>query len=263
VTERKSSTECLASSELIGWIGGELGETERARIAEHLAGCAVCGAEASSFSILAGTMRAHSRRADAASTTCLDEEALAMHLEGHTPASEADHVRGHLASCDACRVAFAAAAEARRSLKPVAPPRPVGRGRTARRRRLGWAAAAAAAVLAGLLVVRPAAIDRDPEPVHRDGADEVGAPAVLQPVGDVAGIEDFRWATVPAATLYRVTVYDRLGGIVFEAETGDLRMAVPEGVLQPGVPYYWTVAARVGLARWTTSRLVEFTLAEP
>jgi predicted anti-sigma-YlaC factor YlaD len=262
VTQRESS-RCPASSELVGWIGGELGETERARIAEHLAVCAACGAEASSFSGLAFTMRAHSRRAHAASTTCLDEEALAIHLEGNTPASEAAHVRGHLASCVACRVAFATAADALRSLEPVAPQTPVGRAGTARRGRLGWMAVAAAAVLAGLLVVRPAAVDRGPEPTHRDGADEVGAPAGLQPIGEVAGIAEFRWAAVPAATLYRVTVYDRLGEVVMEAETGDLRMAAPEGVLEPGGPYYWTVAARVGLTRWTTSRLIEFTLAQP
>ena len=132
------------------------------------------------------------------------------------------------------------------------------RGRTA-------AALAAAAVLAGLLLVRPFKLNEESAPVHRDEATAVEvAPSLRAPGGVVATVETFQWSQVPAADLYRLTVYDAEAAVVWEVETRDTLITPPDGTeFEPDARYIWQVAARVGFDRWVSSELVEFTISEP
>ncbi len=127
------------------------------------------------------------------------------------------------------------------------------------------AALAAAAVLAGLLLVRPSKLDEESAPAHRDEATGVeDAPSLRAPAGVVAAVERFRWSQVPAADLYRITVYDAEGAVVWEVETRDTLITPPDGTeFDPDARYIWKVAARVGWDRWVSSELVEFTISEP
>jgi hypothetical protein len=135
-----------------------------------------------------------------------------------------------------------------------------------RRLKVGAAAAlAVAAVLAGLLLIPPAQLDRESAPAQRDEATGVEvAPSLGPPVGLVVSVEMFEWSQVPAADLYRITVYDAEGAVVWEAETRDTLITPPDSTeFEPDARYVWTVAARVGFDRWLSSELVDFTISRP
>jgi hypothetical protein len=127
------------------------------------------------------------------------------------------------------------------------------------------AALAAAAVLAGLLLVRPSKLDEESAPAQRDEATGVEvAPSLQAPAGVVAAVEQFQWSRVPAADLYRITVYEAEGAVVWEVETRDTLITPPDGTeFEPDARYIWQVAARVGFDRWVSSELVDFTISGP
>ncbi len=127
------------------------------------------------------------------------------------------------------------------------------------------AALAAAAVLAGLLLVRPSKLDEESAPVQREEATGVEvAPSLRAPGGVVAAVESFQWSQVPEADLYRITVYDAEAAVVWEVETPDTLITPPDSTeFEPDARYIWTVAARVGFDRWVSSELVDFTISGP
>ncbi len=127
------------------------------------------------------------------------------------------------------------------------------------------AALAAAAVLAGLLLVQPSDLGEKSTQVLREEATGVEvAPSLVAPAGAVAAVERFQWSQVPAADLYRITVYEAEGAVVWEVETRDTLITPPGGTeFEPDARYIWKVAVRVGWDRWISSELVEFTISEP
>ena len=69
------------------------------------------------------------------------------------------------------------------------------------------------------------------------------------------------WSTVLGADRYRVTLFDSTGVVVFEAESVDTTVALPESVALPsGRKYLWKVEARTDIGRWSASDLVEFSI---
>ena len=209
----------------------------------------------------------HKRNCDAITDRALIEGYVAGRLgEADTEAFES-----HYLTCERCQNELRLALAIREALPEVreagllAPAEPVVgvisrrfRGRTA-------AALAAAAVLAGLLLVRPSKLDEEAAPVHRDEATGVEvAPSLRAPGGVVAAVEMFQWSQVPAAGLYRITVYDAEGVVVWEVETRDTSITPPDTTeFEPAARYIWTVAARVGFDRWLSSELVDFTISGP
>lgn len=146
--------------------------------------------------------------------------------------------------------------------------RPAPPGGTPRRRRfkVGTAAAmAAAAVLAGLLFLRPAQVTDELAPVHRDDASSPASALVPQaPIGEVPAVREFSWSPQTSADLYQVTLYGPEGVAIWEVETPETHVVVPEGTrLEPGTSYLWEVAARVDWNRWVRSELVRFEIREP
>ncbi|UCC83642.1 MAG: zf-HC2 domain-containing protein [Gemmatimonadota bacterium] len=139
---------------------------------------------------------------------------------------------------------------------------PIRRQRVSRRA-VVTAAAALAAVLAGLIVLRPSDVGR--APVHRAETPAAEAELTLQlPAGEVATVEEFRWSPAPGANLYKVTVYDEAGAVVLEVETLETHVAPPDTtVFAPGIRFLWQVAARVGWDRWVSSELAQFRISEP
>jgi len=129
--------------------------------------------------------------------------------------------------------------------------------------RVGAAAAAVAAVLIGVLLVQPA--DRGTLP-HREGvpASEVAVPTVQAPVGETRALEEFRWERVSAADLYRVTLFDAEGQVLWQEETRETHLPQPDTLqLESHTLYLWQVDARVGWDRWVSSELVRFQISEP
>lgn len=127
------------------------------------------------------------------------------------------------------------------------------------------AALVAAAAIAGLLLVWPSQVGEEQGPTHRDEATlEEAGPVLDAPVGDVVDLQEFRWLPVAAADLYRITIYDSSGKLLWESETEGTRLVAPAGTeLRQGSQYYWKVAARVGWDRWVNSELVQFRITAP
>jgi hypothetical protein len=66
---------------------------------------------------------------------------------------------------------------------------------------------------------------------------------------------------VPGAELYRMTLYQADGRAIYEIETRDTTVAIPDSVqLVSGNSYLWKVEARTGWNRWSASRLFEFSV---
>jgi hypothetical protein len=136
-------------------------------------------------------------------------------------------------------------------------------GRWLRRHaRVGAIAAAIAAVLAGVLIVQPGTREslqhREPVPEAAD------APRLEAPIGEVGSVTEFRWAPIASADLYKLTLYNVAGDVVWETDTRATHVALPDSLrLEPGALYLWQVNARVDWDRWVNSELVRFRIPQP
>jgi hypothetical protein len=192
------------------------------------------------------------------------------YLAGKLSEAETEAFETHYLTCTRCRTELRLGAGIRELLPEVreAPLAPGIRGEKKtghwfrRNARVGAVAAAVAAVLVGVILVKPAG--REPLP-HREGVPEtVAAPGAEAPRGEVAAVRQFRWAAVPGADLYRVTLYDAAGDVLWQAETSASSLAPPDTVgFVPAELYLWQVDARVGWDRWVSSDLVRFSITGP
>jgi hypothetical protein len=194
-----------------------------------------------------------------ATPECLDDPTLAALAEGALDAGARAAALPHLATCARCRGVVASVA---RSLGDAAVAREVAavEGRSGRRLlRFGLPAAAAAILLA---VALPRWVD-DMRGGHR-GPPGQGtlAPHPVAPVGTVANATALRWTAVTGANRYRITLFDATGRVVYETQLADTVATLPDSItLVPGRPYLWIVEARVGWDRWSSSELVQFSIA--
>jgi hypothetical protein len=188
---------------------------------------------------------------------CLDELALAAAIDGRASAGTIEH----LSSCAACRARVAHLGRLLADAPVQAEIRRLDAGW-----RTGWAsgkrliglAAAAAVVLLAVIPALPRAPDagdgfRDEAPVA-----PAAAPVLLAPdlAGESAGL---RWSAVPAASQYRLTIFDAEGALIWSVETSDTTATIPATVsLAPATQYWWRVEARVDFDRWNPSRLGSF-----
>ena len=198
-----------------------------------------------------------------------DGALIERYLSDRLSESETEQLESHCLTCARCATDLRLGLVVRKALSQpdqstARPPLEVvaPSDRRARRWLAGRTAAAlaAAAVLAGLLLVWPSRLDDESSRTRREEgtADEAG-PVLAMPVGEVARPEEFRWSPVTSADLYRVTVYDAAGDVVWETETQDTLLIPPAATqFAAGSRYYWKVAARVGWDRWVNSDLREF-----
>jgi len=161
--------------------------------------------------------------------SCLGEDAIAALAEGSGGRELRDSAVPHLAACPRCRRAVAAVSRllADPELQGVAPTPPSHRPQWKR-----WATVAlplaAAAVL--LLLIGPEGRTPEAGPRHR-GATAPVVPMATSPRGMVADARLLRWAAVPEATQYRVTVFDAESRVVYTGEAVDTILALPDSVV--------------------------------
>lgn len=130
-----------------------------------------------------------------------------------------------------------------------------------RHARVGAAAAAIAAVLAGVLFLQPS---RESLPHREPALQTADVPTVEAPIGEVRTVSEFRWAPVVSADLYKLTLYNLAGDVVWEVDTRETHVALPDAPrLEPGASYLWQVDARVEWDHWVSSELVRFRFSEP
>lgn len=199
----------------------------------------------------------HAAQRDASPTAgCLDDDTIAALAEGTLDDIGRAAALRHLAECPRCRGIVASVA------KVLGDPT-VGREITAlrggRRRLLRLAIPAAAAAIV-LLIAMPAR--RADVPPHRAPTiTAVSSPVPVSPAGIVADVDLLRWSSVSGADRYRTTLFDDAGTVVYETQTADTVVALPDSVqLAPRRSYLWKVEARTGWGRWSASDLVEFSI---
>jgi hypothetical protein len=204
-------------------------------------------------------LRRHVLRGDAGAVTpqCLDDETIAALAEGTIDADSRAAAMPHLATCARCRLAVASVA---RALADPAVAREIPRPAGARHRLIQVAIPAAAAAVVVLLAMPSR--DDDRAPAHRAPTiTAVSSPILMSPVGIVAAADALRWAPVTGADRYRVTLFDDAGGVVYETQTADTVVALPDSIrLALGRSYLWKVEARTGWGRWSASELIEFSI---
>lgn len=162
----------------------------------------------------------------------------------------------HLAECPRCRTAVASVSRALGDPMVAREIAPLGGAR----RRLFRIAVPAAAAAVILLLVMPAPKSDVAE--HRAPTiTAVSSPVLVSPVGIVAGADILRWSSVSGADRYRTTLFDDAGAVVYETQTADTLIALPDSVqLTSSRSYLWKVEARTGWGRWSASDLIEFSI---
>lgn len=193
---------------------------------------------------------------------CLDEDFIAALAEGSLGSDDVAEGLAHLATCDDCRAAVASVARALADPQVAREIQAIDSPRRMRISRRGWVTVAAAAAAAVLLLALPIELERDPNPHRSSPITAAAAPEALWPVGEVEAARSLRWTPVSGADRYRVSLFDADGSVRFEAEQEATRLVLPDTVvIAPGQTYWWRVDARVGFDRWTSSTLVEFSIA--
>lgn len=285
--------DCPTEIEVLLAVLGEMDPSTRESAVAHVEACAQCSVVAAEFRALIGALVAGDGALDAAGGACLEDEEVAsfadrlqISVSTVDPAVRPDsEVLAHLARCGRCRQSVAslvrivqlpliAGALAELNV-PIAGPerfekeqeertRAFPLRRIPRLRNLVGAAAIAAAA-AGILLLQPSQPGAPPPEPHRatDRPFET-IPVPVSPVDTVSTVNEFRWSTVAMADLYRLTLFDPDGGVIWETRTESIWVAFPPHVrLEPGQPYFWRVSARVAWDTWESSHLVEFSLMEP
>ena len=190
---------------------------------------------------------------------CFDDDTIAALAEGTLEESTRAALLPHLASCARCRRAVASVAQA---LADTAIAREIAGATGLGRRRFLRVAIPVAAAAVLLLFIWPRSLNKDGTG-HRGPPTTSAVPVPIAPIGIVAGAGSLQWTAVPGADRYRLTLSEASGRVVYEAQVPDTMEALPDSVvLVPGRSYVWLVEARTGFDRWSTSRLVEFSIGK-
>src|SRR5687767_207044 len=160
---------------------------------------------------------------------CLSTDVLAALASASLTPDLRPAALSHIAECPDCRTAMSSLTRALTSpdvssaLAALASTRGGGRGRHIR-----FVLPAAAAAL---FVALWAGGDAPPEPRHRAPAiTAADNPEPIAPLGREQQADALRWSAVPGVDLYRVTLFDAVGRVMFEAELQDTLVMLPETI---------------------------------
>ena len=176
----------------------------------------------------------------------LDPAEVARYVDQQASPELRTRVQNHMAECAECRDEVLEVLRA-------AP-----RATSATVRRVWLPTVAAAAFL--VIVVWPRGERAGPQDIHREGAITATiAPRAIAPSGATRGSTVLTWAAVPNADRYVARVFDGRGDVIWERQTNDTTIAVPDSVVRLNEPYFWKVDAHTGFGRSVSSDLTEFT----
>ena len=258
---------CPAPAQLLSYALADSNGPRDTGVMRHVTGCDTCQAAIRQLREIVNAVRLSAQASDAATPDCLDEEWITAFAEGSAEPAESSAQLAHLLACPRCcrQVASVARLLADASVKNQIEHLSLS-GRTVRTRRLrviGAMTGLAAAAALLLTVARHYSSNEPTTPAYREQSVTGAVPPVpIAPVGTATAIDPFRWRSVPRANRYRITVFDRDGSVVWEAQTRDTSIAIPASLARPtAATYLWRVEARVGWEeRWAASDLTEFTL---
>jgi len=197
---------------------------------------------------ITGTAARLRAAAGGAGGSAADEALVASYL---APGPRDRHAVRRLLDDPALRRDVAAAAQLAYPLERLEHPT-----RRGDRRPKYWAAAAllvTAASLAGIVTLPRTTAT----PPHR-AMPIAGAEIRVVPPSGEGSAPKIAWALVLSADRYELEVTAADGRPVFRAQTADTLLRIPDGVLEPGVSYFFRVRARLEVGRWITSDFQEF-----
>jgi hypothetical protein len=239
-----------------------LGDVRRpGDLPRHVEECASCRMKIAALQPIILAVRVAASTSPLEDGACLNELELAELTDG-TLGEETQATRvAHVAACGRCRHELASllelirepdvSTEIRTLEKPLVASRPSWTKRIAT---LGpLLAAAVVLMLTRSTSEKSAAVHRAPTITSAD------PPAALAPLGDVKNGRVLRWAAVPGADRYRAMLFDATGRTLYEVQTPDTTVALPDSVVtERERSYLWKAEARTGFGRWVASELVEF-----
>ncbi len=182
--------------------------------------------------------------------THLESGEIAAYLDNRLAPSDRSRIEAHAAKCEDCRAELIEAAWLLRT-QP---------------RQHRWyvpAGAVAAAAAAIFLALWSGSVTVPPGPpgFREPALTTAVSPTIVAPRGVSAGTRRLVWTGVRHADRYRLTLFDGSGSVVWETQTTDTFVALPDGVqLHRGAIYLWKVEAQTGWNRWVPSDLVEFSV---
>lgn len=263
-------TSCPTPQDLLQAALGD----EDARLAgvvdRHARQCPRCAHELDALRETVHALRARSLAEEPTPGRCLDDAEIADLVDGVDPKRQVSSI-AHLASCGYCRRELSAVTRllrdpsVAREIETIQPPAPRRLG--ARSARLATAAGLVAAALGGVILgpelFRNASEAGDEAILRERAITTTAAPRIVGPLGFATLADSLRWTSVPRADLYRITVWDREGSVVWEGETRDTVLGLPEALdASRGADLLWDVKARTGWDRWVASELVELTVGD-
>lgn len=193
---------------------------------------------------------------DAAAGVCPSDEDLAEYLDGVIAADARARIATHAVVCDECRAIIGSAPALRDG------------DATPRRRRLrgGTSVAALTAAAAVLLVLlRPMAAPED-RSLERAPAAEALQFEALQPLDGAVldrGAARFAWASAAPGAIYRLSVLDPAGELIWSVQTEATSQELPAetaATLVAGRTYYWRVESLLPDLRTSITPLHRFTV---
>jgi anti-sigma factor RsiW len=125
-------------------------------------------------------------------------------------------------------------------------------------RRYGSVAGLAAALLLLVWTGRGTETDQA-SPTRDETVTAAAAPVPLEPTTTDAGKVRFRWSPTSKVERYRLVLFDSIGSAMFESESSDTMLVLPDSVrLARGTLYLWKVEAETSFDKWVSSELVRF-----
>lgn len=177
----------------------------------------------------------------------LQLDQVVRYVRGSLDPEEHARVVRHLSTCTPCTREVG---DVVRLSRPAA--------RRVRWRRYGSVAGLAAALFLIVWTGRRAGPD-EASPTRDETVTAAAAPVPATPERTHAGEVRFRWSPTARADRYRLVLFDSAGSAVFEGESGDTTLVLPDSVrLARGTLYLWKVEAETSVDKWVSSELVRF-----
>lgn len=259
---------CPRAADLLIYALGRQGQLLARGLEQHMEGCGRCRGEVDALRRATGNLRTQAVGRRRVPESCLDQMEIAQLVDGAGDPERRAELLSHLAACVVCRGAVASVA--RFLTQPAARPEVAKvAGSTWRSSKLALTGIGVAGAAAAAVVLFVASGQWKADEPRASSRREVTltvsvAPEAVAPAGTVAAVTRFVWTSVPRADRYQLLVFDARGTVVWEAETRDTALAMPESIiLGAASPYFWKVRARTGWDRWSESALVEFTFPAP
>ena len=255
---------CPTAEELLRYTLEATEGNATAALQRHIMSCDQCRSTVGSMRHAAEALRAHATVTDPESGHCLDEFALVELVAGSPNPERRAEMVAHLSACARCRgnaAAISRVLEEPAIHTEIANVSAVDSKSRKVRVALGGALGFAAAVTL-FVIASPLSDEEGATPAHRDATLTASIPPVaVAPTGSVETVYNIIWTSGAGADLYRVTLFDTEGTVLWEAQTRDTFVVVADSVaFQAGVPYFWKVRARTGFDRWSETELVSFTI---